>query len=122
MKGIGFYNSNFFVIKSDIELISESIIRILMTGEGERVGQPFFGCNLKSMLFEPDSEQDQNNIKERIQEQIALYETRVVILNVDISDSTESNEVKVVTISFRMTYETDADAKDLSLSIGKGTA
>jgi hypothetical protein len=50
MKGIG-YGEDFFMIKKDEELIKEHITRLILTNNGERVGNYSFGSNIKDYLF-----------------------------------------------------------------------
>jgi len=87
MVGPGFYNNTFLKIKSDKNLISESISRILMTTPGERVGRPNFGSGLRKLLFETTNDIYLQDLKRMIESAINLYEPRVnvrdVVVNAD---------------------------------------
>lgn len=100
--GIGFYNQEFFIIKSGKDLISESIMRILMSNYGERVNNPYFGVDLKGYLFELNDEQSKNEISSSIRKQIEMNEPRVKIQSIDITD--EDNYIGL-SISFLMLEE-----------------
>jgi len=50
MKGIG-YGDDFFIIKKDEALIKEHITRMILTSNGERVGNYSFGSNISNYLF-----------------------------------------------------------------------
>ena len=54
MRGIGIYTKDFMYIKEDLDLIKENIRRVLLTSPGERIGNPYFGCYLKNLIFEPE--------------------------------------------------------------------
>ncbi len=54
MKGLGIYNEDAPVLKSDLDLVEENISRILLTTPGERVNNPLFGCKLKNFIFDLD--------------------------------------------------------------------
>jgi phage baseplate assembly protein W len=52
MYGISFYDNDFFVKKTDNELILEEITRVLQTIPGERINNSEFGSSLKMYLYE----------------------------------------------------------------------
>jgi phage baseplate assembly protein W len=96
--GIGFYGKDWFSIKKDQELISESIIRILMTSPGERVMRPSFGVGMSRKLFKlvtPDMLQD---LAVSIHSALRNYEPRVVIVDVQ-TEYVVPNIVKIHIIS-----------------------
>ena len=93
MKGIGFYGKDFFVIKTDKDLISESIIRLIMTNFGERLGRPYFGLNLKSRLFELADEPTKEEIRQDLIRNIQDYEPRAAITTLELEN--EENLIKL---------------------------
>jgi len=95
MKGVSFYDRDFFVIKSDYELIAESITRIIMTNPGERPGLPFFGVGLKNRLFEPMDETTNQEIELDIRNQIETYEPRCQILTLNFDRIEDENAIKI---------------------------
>jgi len=113
MKGIGFYNLDFFEIKEGKDLISESIRRILMTGKGERVGRPFFGVGLKRRLFDQMDEITVENIEQDISSQIEIYEPRVNLTynKVDINYDNQQ-----IIINLRFKIKSEMEENELSLS------
>ena len=50
MKGIGIYGTDSPTIKTDVDLITENVTRILLTVPGERVNNPLFGCKFKTFF------------------------------------------------------------------------
>lgn len=83
LKGIGFYNEEFLLIKQNIELLKEDITRLLLTVPGEAVGNSNWGCYLKSYIFEFDFVLLEE-VEQEITRAINTWEPRVNILNVDI--------------------------------------
>ena len=83
MKGLCFYEEDFFTIKQDSALYAEELKRLLMTNPGERVGQPYFGVGLRDMLFELANEQTADIAKSRMSEQIELYLPMLILTKIE---------------------------------------
>jgi len=77
MKGIAFYGQDFFIIKTDNELIKENISRILLTLPSERV-MSSFGSLFKSFLFD-QSNVLQEDVDNELKKSISRWEPRVVV-------------------------------------------
>ncbi len=118
MRGIAMYGHDFFIIKEDHDLISESISRLFNTNENERLKNPYFGVSINSMLFEPGDDETVGFLKDRIVEQIELYEPRVDILDLNIENLADENKVKVV-IGFKLKEETPDDERFLEFNVLK---
>ena len=82
MKGISFYNTDFFNIKEGNNLIKENITRILLTQPGERINNPQFGSNLKSFIFDPENVL-KNDVVRNLEKSINRWEPRVNIGYID---------------------------------------
>jgi Bacteriophage baseplate protein W len=95
MKGIGFYGTDFFIIKSDYDLVAESITRILMTNPGERPGTPFFGAGLKNQVFEQIDDVAIASIDSSIREQVAAYEPRANLTTLTITSDPNNHDILV---------------------------
>jgi phage baseplate assembly protein W len=95
MKGIGYYGRDFFVVKSDYDLVAESITRILMTNPNERPGQPYFGVGLKNQIFELLDETVISSIDAAIREQIGAYEPRATINSLLMTPDSNENTLSV---------------------------
>lgn len=77
MKGIGFYESDFFTVKENEALLRENITRILVTSPGEYTMSEF-GCRLKEFIFEPEYVLEED-VKREIRRAISRWEPRVEI-------------------------------------------
>lgn len=65
--------------ESDIE---QSLYILLTTTPGERIMQPDFGCNLKSLVFEEITLSTQTIAKEMIKRAVLFFESRVILNDV----------------------------------------
>lgn len=93
MKGVALYGEEFFIIKSDTDLIKENISRILLTLPGERVMNYDFGCKLKSYLFAPDLVL-QEDVESEIKISITRWEPRVVVNSLTV-ETVDGNKVYI---------------------------
>lgn len=116
MNGIGILENDFLSIKTSENLYTESIMRILMTSPGERVGQPFFGVGLKRQLFDLVDDITLQNLEEIIREQVEIYEPRVTLNQVNISTNQEENRVNIQ-LSYKIIDEPELDERFVNQSI-----
>jgi phage baseplate assembly protein W len=65
--------------------IEESLNILLSTSLGERVMQPQYGCNLADYLFESLNSTLIGYIKDRVQNAIMFYESRIRIEKIDVT-------------------------------------
>jgi len=76
----------------DRDLIYAGFKQLLLTQKGERVMFPNFGTNLRRYLFEPVTQSLKDSIDAEIREAARLYEPRVVIRDVSITNAPGGNE------------------------------
>jgi uncharacterized protein len=62
--------------------IRESIWIILSTAKGERVMRPDFGCGIHDLVFEVINTTTMTEIQTRVQEALALFESRIDVVQV----------------------------------------
>lgn len=113
-KGVGFYGKEGFAIKQGKDLLYESIIRILMTSQGERVMKPNFGVGLNRSLFEvvtPDILQD---LAITIHNAINSYEKRVEVVDVQ-TELGEAQDAVRIHVYMRNTDRPDSEIEELTL-------
>lgn len=106
MQGIGFYDTDFPVIKRDRDLIMENVRRVLLTIPGECVGNLEFGCRLREYVFEFDNVLEED-LEQEIITAINRWEPRVVIIDVNLEKDPEMQEkfrIKM-NLALRETYE-----------------
>ena len=101
-------------IKTDEQLIKDSIFQILNTRKGERFFNREFGSDLYKLVFEPNDEILRDLIDIEVKEAIGKWEDRVEVLGTN----TVINENQItVEISYRVKDTGNLDT--ISLSINK---
>jgi len=91
--------------ETTLEQAGSNIKNLLLTAKGERVMQPEFGSRLRELLFEQQTEDLDQRIKEEIQESISFWLPYIVISSVEIEqDETNINQSKV-NLNFSLNYE-----------------
>jgi len=83
-----FYDTDFLVIDEDIDVLRESVKRIIMTSPGERVNNPLFGCKLKRYLFDFETYLEED-IKGEILNSITRWEPRVEVTSILITKESD---------------------------------
>ncbi|HAW79688.1 MAG TPA: hypothetical protein DCX27_08230 [Balneola sp.] len=73
----------------NFESIKRSVKNIISTNKGERPLNPDFGSDVRSLLFEPDSDLVRLAIEEEIEIQLSNFEPRIEVLSVTVSNSSE---------------------------------
>ena len=80
--------------------IKANLINYLLTNKGERVFNPNFGANLKSILFENITDATLDDLKFIIQGEIALYFPTISVKSIEFQNEPDLNE-----INFLLSYE-----------------
>jgi phage baseplate assembly protein W len=115
-KGIAFYQKPFFEIKTDKDLIYESMIRILMTAPTERVMRPGFGVGMNRQVFKlatPDFLQD---LAVNIHTQLKTYEQRVTVVDVQ-TEFEDPDIVRIRIFSQKVEDPTQIESVTLTYTI-----
>ena len=80
--------------------IRESLIILLFTTPGERPVKPKYGCDLKSLLFEPIGGATNFLIKDMIRTAVLFYEPRIDIDEIEIDRSREPDGIVGITLHY----------------------
>ena len=97
---IPFFNST----KTTLEQSKFNMKNLLLTMKGERVSQPEFGSNLRTILFEQYDDSLEDRIKDEIQEAVSRWLPYINVSKVDISqDSLTPNKI-YVSITYALNY------------------
>ena len=95
------------------QAIKNNLINYFLTNPGERPGNPTFGAGLRSFIFTQIDNTDLSYIKDDIQEKILTFFPNVIIQEITVLPTNESNTIKInITYSVKDTNINDA----LSLS------
>lgn len=109
-------SGNTNIIK-DLKSVQQSIRLLLTTAKGELFGDPNFGCNLYSYLFDYDGEVLYQMIKDDIVNTLTEQETRVLVSVSDITiSSNESKKTLNINIKYSIRYTDYRDEYDLIIS------
>lgn len=114
--GLAFYGRDFFVIKTDEDLVSESIVRLIMTNYNERVGTPMFGGNLKAEIFEQLDGDSLSQIESHLRDIIELYEPRAILRTVSATADVDNSTVHI-RIGFNYVGKPNADPRFIELEL-----
>lgn len=87
--------------KKDAAAVRQSIKNLLLTNESEKPYLPKYGGNLGSLLFENMDENTGQEIIDRVETAIALYEPRAKVRKVRVFANPNVNSVSVV-VEFRV--------------------
>ena len=82
------------------EQTKANLINYLLTNKGERVFNPFFGADLRNLLFENIVDSTQDDLLVMIQDNIGLYFPTVVIKEIKFDNDVDRN-----TVNFVLTYQ-----------------
>ena len=82
--------------------IREAIEVILRTEERERLNLPSFGAGLRKFLFEPNTVATRQQIADRIQRALQLWEPRITVSAVDVEDDAADPQSAVATIHYQL--------------------
>ena len=84
----------------DEEDIENSLRILLSTTLGERVMQPKFGCNMNDMVFESIDTSLQTEMRNRIQNSILYFESRINVQAITISTQNELDGLVLISLDY----------------------
>mgnify|MGYP003122956919 CR=1 FL=1 len=100
-----------------LEQTKSNIRNLLLTRRGERLGNPTFGSDLLSVVFEPINDDTQNQIEEKIRASIEEFLPHVDVRKVTFEDSENTISPK---IEFSINTDTTT-LEDITLDLGSLT-
>lgn len=93
-------------VAGQADKIKESIRIILGTQPGERLMRPTFGCNLKRLLWAPNSGATANLAQHYVEEALRTWEPRIILEAVEAtSDAANGRLLIEVHYRIKTTYE-----------------
>lgn len=79
--------------------IKANLVNYLLTNKGERVFNPNFGANLRTLLFDQIDDLTTDSLRDIIQQDISRFFPNVVIQEISFNNIPDNN-----TINFTLTY------------------
>lgn len=86
---------NDFKIDYDIDAVKNSLYNLFTTTPGEKILNPEYGLDFKQYLFVPATVDVAKYIRDEIYSQVARYEPRVKVINVNITILEDANEFDI---------------------------
>lgn len=81
--------------KRDAAAVKQAVKTLLLTDYFEKPFEPFFGANLKAMLFELADDQTSAEVSENIIRAIEVYEPRVTVEDLNVIVLPDQNDMRV---------------------------
>ena len=86
--------------------VKESILIILGTQHGERVMRPTFGCNLRRLVFAPNTTGTANLARHYVEEGLRTWEPRIHVDDVQVKNDNEHARLMIhLSYHLKSTYE-----------------
>jgi len=82
------------------EQASSNLKNLLLTNKGERVGQPNFGADITSILFEPITPDTGDNIKAAVEDAVANWLPYIQLVNVFTTTPETNPNMILIQIEF----------------------
>jgi hypothetical protein len=105
---LGYSETGYFKqTKTTLQQAKYNIINLLHTIPGERLGQPTFGSDLHTMLFEPMDEDFSDILRESIRSSLEKWLPYINIKNIEIIMPDYNINRVNITIDFGLSFEPD---------------
>ena len=82
-------------LAENVKSINQSLSLLLTTSKGELLGDPEYGCDLYSLLFNPINNSLVAMVQREILQAIATYENRITLTTDDIHINSDDTTVKI---------------------------
>lgn len=82
-------------VKRDAAAVTQALKNLIQTNYFEKPFQPFFGGNIRAMLFELVDEDSEEELAEQIVKAINAYEPRAKLLHLDVDVEPDQNTLRV---------------------------
>jgi len=109
--------SNFKLNYSTIDQAKANLVNLLLTNKGERLMQPSFGCDIKKILFDPMTEDIDEDIKSVISDSIAEWLPYIYINQLQIDVNYDANKVTIGLVVSLVNNKIDTRSIQLEINI-----
>ena len=82
--------------------VKDAIWIILGTSKGERAMDPDFGCGMYDMVFSVVNTESMGRIKESVREALTLWEPRIDIMNIDVSQDDQDRGRVLISVDYQI--------------------
>ena len=102
--------------KTALQQTKSNIKNLLLTNRGERLGNPTFGCNLRSVLFEQENTDIESKIEEEIRQAMGEFLPFVDIQKIETLFSSTNKNIINVRLKFGLNIDSTSQ-EELSLDL-----
>lgn len=113
--------SEFKTTFNKIKQAEYNLYNLLRTRRGERVMLPNFGCNLESLLFEPNDTFLESNIQDEITKSVSYWLPYINITNISIDASNNLIDQNKIEVSISYTISDLEDINTITFDINPTT-
>ena len=92
--------------KTDANAVKQAVKNLILTNHYEKPFSPFFGGNIREMLFDLADEDIEEDAEERIIEAINIFEPRALVQTVNVKSDPDRNSLNVY-IEFQVINTTE---------------
>ena len=101
----------FYRTKTSLEQAKSNIKNLLLTKKGERLGNPEFGSDLTSVIFEQEGDDIESKVEEAIRSSMSRFLPFIIIDEIETAFSDRNPNVVNVSISFSINIDTTEKEK-----------
>jgi phage baseplate assembly protein W len=101
---------------TEIEQLKSNIKNLLLTKRGERLMNPLFGTGVETVLFEPITEEFEDNVQTIITDSVEKYIPNVSIDEITVDISNENKDKNSVNISLKFRSRSTGNTGETSFS------
>lgn len=88
-------------VKRDAAAVKQAVKNAILTNHFEKPFQPFFGGNLRALLFELAYDDVADDVEDNIRATLEYYEPRARIIDINVKSRPDDNSIDV-TIEFQV--------------------
>lgn len=114
-----FRNGEPWGMSGGLSTLKSSMLQIVMTMPGERIGRPSFGCEVRRRLFDQSGTKLMSTVKGDIRIALERHEPRVRVLDINVSMK-NSGDTLLVTISWQPVNDLE-NRYDLNIDLPVGS-
>ena len=106
--------------KTALQQTKSNIKNLLLTNKGERLGNPTFGCNLRSLVFTQENTDLESRVEEEIRAAMSEFLPFVSITSIKTNFSDKNMSTAIVNLRFALNIDLTAE-EDLALDLSSYT-
>jgi phage baseplate assembly protein W len=104
--------------KIEAAAVKQALVNLCLTNHYDKPFEPYFGANLRALLFENMESTSTQEIEDRIKEAIRVWEPRVTVVNVDVfyEDQVRINTRQLRPNTFKYDHRSDRNSVSVAIT------